>query len=64
MTFASSNGIRYGIMLNYLETDHSCFTVACTDYYIRHVKFADKNGYAFMVSARRRPPATPCSTLT
>ena len=47
MTFASSNGIRYGIMLNYLETDHSRFTVACTDYYIRHIKFADKNGNAF-----------------
>ena len=47
MTFASSNGIIDGIMLNYLETDHSRFTVACTDYYIRHIKFAYKNGNAF-----------------
>lgn len=47
MTFASSNGIIDGIILNYSGDNHSRFTVACTDYYIRHVKFADKNGNAF-----------------
>ena len=58
MTFASSNGIRYGIILNYLETDHSRFTVACTDYYIRHVKFADKNGNAFNGIGSPAPTST------
>ena len=47
MTFASSNGIIDGIMLNYSGNNNSRFTVACTDYYIRHIKFADKNGNAF-----------------
>lgn len=47
MTFASSNGIIDGIILNYSGDNHSRFTVACTDYYIRHVKFADKSGNAF-----------------
>lgn len=58
MTFASSNGIRYGIILNYLETDHSRFTVACTDYYIRHIKFADKNGNAFNGIGSPAPTST------
>ena len=43
MTFSSSGEI----ILNYSGNNNSRFTVACTDYYIRHVKFADKNGYAF-----------------
>ena len=43
MTFSSSGEI----FLNYSGNNNSRFTVACTDYYIRHVKFADKNGYAF-----------------
>lgn len=47
MTFASSNGIIDGINLNYSGDNHSRFTVACTDYYIRHIKFADKSGNAF-----------------
>lgn len=47
MTFSSSGEIIDGIMLNYSVNNNSRFTVACTDYYIRHVKFADKNGYAF-----------------
>lgn len=58
MTFASSNGISYGIILNYLETDNSRFTVACTDYYIRHVKFADKNGNAFNGIGSPAPTST------
>lgn len=58
MTFASSNGIIDGIMLNYLETDHSRFTVACTDYYIRHIKFADKNGNAFNGIGSPAPTST------
>jgi hypothetical protein len=47
MTFSSSNGTKDGIMLNYSGNNNSRFTVACTDYYIRHVKFADKSGNAF-----------------
>ncbi len=43
MTFNSSGEI----ILNYSENNNSRFTVACTDYYIRHVKFADKSGNAF-----------------
>jgi hypothetical protein len=43
MTFSSSGEI----ILNYSGYNNSRFTVACTDYYIRHVKFADKSGYAF-----------------
>ena len=58
MTFASSNGIIDGIMLNYLKTDHSRFTVACTDYYIRHIKFADKNGNAFNGIGSPAPTST------
>lgn len=43
MTFSSSGEI----ILNFSENNNSRFTVACTDYYIRHVKFADKSGNAF-----------------
>ena len=43
MTFNSSGEI----ILNYSGNNNSRFTVACTDYYIRHVKFADKSGNAF-----------------
>lgn len=43
MTFSSSGEI----ILNYSGNNNSRFTVACTDYYIRHVKFADKSGNAF-----------------
>jgi len=43
MTFSSGGEI----ILNYSENNNSRFTVACTDYYIRHVKFADKGGNAF-----------------
>lgn len=43
MTFNSSGEI----ILNYSGYNNSRFTVACTDYYIRHVKFADKSGNAF-----------------
>lgn len=43
MTFNSSGEI----FLNYSDNNNSRFTVACTDYYIRHVKFADKSGNAF-----------------
>ena len=43
MTFSSGGEI----ILNYSENNNSRFTVACTDYYIRHVKFADKSGNAF-----------------
>ena len=43
MTFSSSGEI----FLNYSGNNNSRFTVACTDYYIRHVKFADKGGNAF-----------------
>lgn len=43
MTFSSSGGI----ILNYSGNNNSRFIVACTDYYIRHVKFADKSGNAF-----------------
>ena len=58
MTFASSNGIIDGIILNYSGDNHSRFTVACTDYYIRHIKFADKNGYAFNGIGSPAPTST------
>ena len=58
MTFASSNGIIDGIILNYSGDNHSRFTVACTDYYIRHIKFADNNGYAFNGIGSPAPTST------
>ena len=58
MTFASSNGIIDGIILNYSGDNYSRFTVACTDYYIRHIKFADKNGYAFNGIGSPAPTST------
>ena len=58
MTFASSNGIIDGIILNYSGDNHSRFTVACTDYYIRHIKFADKNGNAFNGIGSPAPTST------
>lgn len=58
MTFASSNGIIDGIILNYSGDNHSRFTVACTDFYIRHVKFADKNGNAFNGIGSPAPTST------
>ena len=51
MTFSGSDGI----ILNYSGTDNSRFVVSCTDYYIRHVKFADKSGNALVGTAM---PAT------
>ena len=58
MTFASSNGIIDGIILNYSGDNNSRFTVACTDYYIRHVKFADKGGNAFYGIGTPAPTST------
>lgn len=58
MTFSSSNGTKDGIILNYSGDNHSRFTVACTDYYIRHVKFADKNGNAFNGIGSPAPTST------
>lgn len=58
MTFASSNGIIDGIILNYSGDNHSRFTVACTDYYIRHIKFANKNGNAFNGIGSPAPTST------
>lgn len=44
MTFSSSNGITDGFFLNSWTDQNPRFVISCTDYYIRHVKLADKSG--------------------
>ena len=44
MTFSGNDGI----ILNYSGNNNSRFTLTCSDYYIRHIRFADKNGNAFL----------------